>query len=69
MYELLALDLDSIKPPDEDEGSMEGGGPRDSRDHLATDSIWSKLPPLSVPVSASPVSRVVNRYSVALDMR
>ena len=39
-----------------------------SRYYLATDSVWSKLPPLSVPVSPSPVSREASRYSVALDM-
>ena len=32
-----------------------------SRDHLATDSAWSKPPPLSVSVSPSPVSREASR--------
>ena len=68
MYELLALELDSIKPPG---CTRTEGGWREeglSPDHLATDSIWSKLPPLSVPVSPSPVSRESSRYSVALHM-
>ena len=40
-----------------------------SRDHLPIDSIWSKLPPLSVPVSPSPVSREASRDFTALDYR
>ena len=43
------------------------GRARRSRDHLATDSVRSKLPPLSVPVSPSPVSREASRDFVALD--
>ena len=31
-------------------------------------SVWSKLPPLSVPVSPSPVSREASRDFVVLDM-
>ena len=68
MYELLALELDSIKPPG---CTRTNGGGREeglSRDHLATDSIWSKLSPLSVPVSPSPVSREASRDFVTLDM-
>ena len=42
-------------------------GPRRSRDYLATDSVRSKLPPLSVPVSPSPVSREASREFVARD--
>ena len=49
-------------------GRRVDGGRRVSLDTIATDSIWSKLPPLSVPVSPSPVSREASRYSVALDM-
>ena len=67
MYELLASEVDSIKPPGctRTKGGLREEGP--SRDHLATDSIWSKLPPPSVPVSPSPVSREDSRYSVAFD--
>ena len=42
-------------------GQTGDGGRRVSRGHLATDSIWSKLPSLSVPVSPSPVSREASR--------
>ena len=68
MYQLLALELDSIKPPGctRTNGGWRLEGP--SRDHRATDSIWSKLPPLSVPVSPSLVSRETSRGFVALDM-
>ena len=68
MYELLSLDLDSMKPPGCT--STKGGWREEglSRDHLATDSIWFKLAPLSVPVTPLPVSREASRYSVALDM-
>ena len=67
-YELFALELDSIKPPGC--GRANGGWREEglSRDHLATDSVWSKLPPLYVPVSSSPVSREASRDFVALDM-
>ena len=68
MYELLALELDSIKPPGctrTNWGWREEGRPRD---HLTTDSIWYKLPPPSVPVSPSPISREASRDFVALDM-
>ena len=40
---------------------------RRSRDYLATDSIQSKLPSLSVPVTPPPVSRETSRDFVALD--
>ena len=68
MDELLALELDSIKPRG---CTRTNGGWRKeglSPNHLATDSIWTKLPPLSVPVSPSPVSRDASRDFVALDM-
>ena len=68
MDELLALELDSIKPRG---CTRTNGGWRKeglSQNHLATDSIWTKLPPLSVPVSPSPVSRDASRDFVALDM-
>ena len=55
MYEVLALELDSIKPPGCTRTKGEWRQEGLSRDHLATDSIWSNLPPLSVPVSPSPV--------------
>ena len=74
-YELLALKLDPIKPPG---CRRANGGWREkglSRGHLATDSVWSKLPPisaklppLSVPVSPSPVSREASSDLVALDV-
>ena len=38
---------------------------RCSRDHLGTESVWSKVPPLYVPVSPSPGSHEASR--VALD--
>ena len=68
MYELLALDLDSIKPPDEDEGGTEGGGSpsRPSRHRL--DLVQAAPTRVSVPVSSSPVSREASCYSVALDI-
>ena len=56
-YELIVLEFDSIKPPG---CTRTKGGWREeglSRDYLTTDLIGSKLPPLSVPVSPSPVSR------------
>ena len=68
IYELLALELDSIKPPGctrTNWGWREEGL---SRDHLATDSIWSNLPPLHVPLSPSPVSHEASRDFVAFDM-
>ena len=68
MYQLLALELDSIKPPG---CTRTNGGWREeglSRDHLSTDSIWSKLPPLYVPVSPSPLSREVSHDFVAFDI-
>ena len=68
MYELLALELDSIKPPGRTRTNWEWRKGGLSRDHLAIDSIWSRLPPLYVPVSPSPVSRGASRVSVALDM-
>ena len=40
---------------------------RRSRDHLVTDSVRSELPPLSVPVSLSLVSREASRDFVTLD--
>ena len=40
---------------------------RRSRDHLATDSVRSKLPPLFEPVSPLPVSREASGDFVALD--
>ena len=46
MFEMLALELDSIKSPG---CTRTKGGRREEalpRDHRATDSIWSKLPPL-----------------------
>ena len=66
-YQLLASEFDSIKPPRcwrAGEGWREEGL---SRNHLATDSVRSKLPALSVPVSPSPVSREASRDFVALD--
>ena len=47
--------------------SLRPGRARRSRDHLAIDSVQSKLPSLSVSVSSSPVSREASRDSVALD--
>ena len=47
--------------------SLRPGRAHRSRDHLATGSIRSKLPPLSVPVSPSPVSHGASRDFVALD--
>ena len=55
-YELIVLEFDSIKPPG---CTRTKGGWREeglSRDHLATNSIWSKLPTLSVPVGPSRVA-------------
>ena len=68
MYELFTLELDSIKPPGYK--TTNGGWKEEdlSRDHLATDSIWPKLPPLSVQVSPSPVSREASRDFAALDV-
>ena len=74
-YELLALELDSIKPPGCRRANVGWREESLSRDHLATDSVWSKLPPisaklppLSVPVSPSPVSREASSDLVALDV-
>ena len=39
---------------------------RRSRHRLGSDSVWSKLPPLYVPVSPSPVSRGASRDFAAL---
>ena len=62
------MELDSIEPP----GCKKvNGGWREeglSRDHLTTDSVWSKLPLLSVPVNPSLVSREPSRDFVALDV-
>ena len=67
-YELLALELDSIKPP----GCRRvNGGWREegiSRDRLATDLIRSKVPQLFMPVSAPTVSREASRDFVAIDV-
>ena len=67
MYKLLALELDSIKPPGDRRKNGGWGEEGLSRNHLTTDSIWSKLPPISVPVSPSPVSCEASRDFVALD--
>ena len=43
------------------EASLRPARARCSRDHLGTDSVRSKLPPLYVPVSPSPVSHEASR--------
>ena len=47
--------------------SLRPGRAGRSRDHFATHSVRSNLPPLYVPVSPSPVSRESNRDFVAVD--
>ena len=43
------------------EASFRPAHARRFRDHFGTNSVRSKLPPLRVPVSPSPVSREANR--------
>ena len=43
------------------EASIRPAHARRFRDHLGTDTVRSKLPPLCVPVSPSPVSREISR--------
>ena len=43
------------------EASLWSARARRSRDHFCADSVRSKLPPLYVPVSPSPVSREASR--------
>ena len=67
MYELLALELDPIKPPGctRTKGGWEGGGSlsRPSRHRL--DLVQAA--PTICTVSPSAVSREAGRFSVALD--
>ena len=49
------------------EASLRPAHARRFRDHLGTDLVRSNLPPLCVPVSASPVSREASRDFEALD--
>ena len=50
-----------------EEASLKPAHARRFRDHLGNDSVRSKLPPLSVPVTPSPASREASRDFVALD--
>ena len=59
--------LDELTALSRPGASLRPGRARRSRDDLATDSVRSKLPPLSVPVTPPPVSRETSRDFVALD--
>ena len=59
--------LDELTALSRREASTRSAHARRFRDHLGTDSVRSKLPPLCVPVSPSPVSREASRDFVALD--
>ena len=67
-YELLALELNFIKPRGCRRANWGWREEGLSRDHLATGSVPSKLPPLSVTVCPSPVSREANRDFVELSI-